>query len=233
MPSSPLILLAIEDVTARRQLEAASRQRLVELVAADRSKDEFLAMLGHELRNPLGSLRNAVQLVRLPKADSATVSRAWAVMDRQLKSLTRLVDDLLDVARMTQGRIGVQTEMIELATVIGRAVEAIEPSVAARAQELVVSLSTETVHVEVDPIRMEQVFANLLHNASKFTARGGHIWVTVEGPTREGPTAPDVVLVRVRDDGIGIDPELLPLVFDMFAQADHSLARSQGGSASA
>jgi two-component system, chemotaxis family, CheB/CheR fusion protein len=132
--SAPSILLGIEDVTARRTLEAAADQRIAELAAADRAKDEFLAMLGHELRNPLGALGNALQLTRHPAADAATTVRAWDVMNRQVQSLTRLVDDLLDVARLAQGRIDVHKEVIDLGLVVGRAVESIEPAVVARAQ---------------------------------------------------------------------------------------------------
>ena len=122
--SSPSILLAIEDVTMRRQFEAASRGRIAELAAADRSKDEFLAMLAHELRNPC-PLRNSLHLVKHPKADAAIVSRAWDVMDRQATSMTRLIDDLLDVARVTRGHIELQREVVDLTAVVERSLESI------------------------------------------------------------------------------------------------------------
>ena len=220
----PLRMLGVSlDVTERKQTEEEFRN-------ADRKKDEFLAMLAHELRNPLGPLRSALQLVKHPKVDAATVSGMWDVMDRQVGNLTRLVDDLLDVARVTRGRIEMRKAVVDLAAIVRQTVHTMELIVAARAQELTLSVVPEgPLYVEADPTRMEQVFGNLLNNASKFSSERGRIWVTVELERDEGQSTADSVVVRIRDDGIGIDPEVLPNVFDLFSQADPSLARSQGG----
>jgi two-component system CheB/CheR fusion protein len=225
----PMILLGIEDVTLRREQDATTRQRLAELAAADRAKDEFLAMLGHELRNPLNAVRNALQLVRYPAASGPVAQHGWEVMDRQVTNLTRLVGDLLDVARIAQGQLQIEKTVIEVAVVVRRAVDAIGPTVAARGQELELVLPSAPVQVEADAIRLEQALGNLLSNASKFTGQGGHIWVTVERTDVKDGADPGAVFVRVRDDGVGIEAHLLPRVFDLFTQADHSLARSQGG----
>jgi PAS domain S-box-containing protein len=219
----PLRMLGVSlDVTERKRAEE-------ELRNADRRKDEFLAMLAHELRNPLGPLRSALQLVKHPNVDAATVSGMWDVMDRQVGNLTRLVDDLLDVARVTRGSIEMRKAVVDLAAIVRQAVSSMELIVAARAQTLEVSVVPEgPLYVEADPTRMEQVFGNLLNNASKFSSDRGRIWVTVELERDEGRTT-DSVVVRIRDDGPGIDPEVLPHIFDLFAQADQSLARSRGG----
>jgi PAS domain S-box-containing protein len=220
----PLRMLGASlDVTERKRTEEEFRD-------ADLKKDELLAMLGHELRNPLGPLRSALQLAKDPKVDAATVSGMWEVMDRQVGNLTRLVDDLLDVARMTRGRIEMRKAVVDLAAIVRHAVTSMELIVAARAQELILSVVPEgPLYVEADQIRMEQVFGNLLNNASKFSSERARIWVTVEVECEEGRITADSVVVRIRDDGLGIDPEVLPNIFDLFAQADRSLARSRGG----
>jgi two-component system CheB/CheR fusion protein len=228
-PGGPMILLAIEDVTLSRELEAGSRRQLGELTAAGHAKDEFLAMLSHELRNPLNAARHALQLVRHPKASGPTIEHAWDVIERQVTTLTRLVGDLLDVARISSGRLQIQKTMVDLAGVVRRAVDAVDLSVTARGQEMTLVLPPDPVELEVDPIRLEQALGNLLNNASKFTGREGHIWVTVEETPGTDEADSGWVLVRVRDDGRGIEAQLLPHVFDLFTQADHSLARSQGG----
>jgi two-component system CheB/CheR fusion protein len=226
----PSILLSIEDVTAGRQLEEASRDRIADLAAADRAKDEFLAMLAHELRNPLGPLRSALQLAKHPKASAETVADMWNIMDRQVGNLTRLVDDLLDVARVTRGRISMRKAVVDLVPIVRQAVKSMDLIVAARAQELsLVVVPRDSLFVEADTDRLEQVFGNLLNNASKFNREGGRIWVTVDVERGEAPTPASSVVVRVRDDGFGIDAEMLPRVFDLFTQADHSLAHSRGG----
>ena len=220
----PLRMLGVSlDITERKLAEE-------ELRNADRKKDEFLAMLAHELRNPLGPLRNALQLVKHPTVDSATVSGMWDVMDRQVGNLTRLVDDLLDVARLTRGQIEMRKAVVDLAAIVRQTVNSMELIVSARAQELILSVVSEgPLYVEADPTRLEQVFGNLLNNASKFSSERGRIWVTVELERDEGQNAADFVVVRIRDDGIGIDAKVLPNIFDLFSQGDHSLARSRGG----
>ncbi|HLJ95599.1 MAG TPA: response regulator [Gemmataceae bacterium] len=192
------------------------------LQQANRSKDEFLAMLAHELRNPLAPIRTGLHVLRMPNATRASIDRIMHVMEQQVHHLTRLVDDLLDVSRITRGKIELRKEIIDLATVLCHAVETVRPLVDAHRHRLTISLPEEPVHLEADPTRLEQVFSNLLTNAVKYTEQGGHIELSCQ---REG----HVVTVRVRDNGMGIAPDLLPRVFDMFTQSERGLARSQGG----
>ena len=224
---SPSILFAIEDVTERRALEEALSRRVEELAAADRSKDEFLALLAHELRNPLAPLRNSLHLVETAGADQAVVGRALEVMHRQIRKMARLIDDLLDVSRLTRGSVTLRKEPVLLAKLFEHAVDMIRHEAEVRGQELTLALPPGPIHLDADATRLEQVLGNLLHNASKFTAPGGHIALTAE-VTGEARAAAEVV-VRVRDDGVGIAPEMLPRVFDLFMQAQRSLDRSQGG----
>jgi signal transduction histidine kinase/ActR/RegA family two-component response regulator len=198
-----------------RQLEdVAGRLR-----AADAAKDEFLAMLGHELRNPLSTVRNAVVAARL---DPAGRDRALGVAQRGVAHLARLIDDVLDVARITQRKITLHTQKLRVASLVQRTVETTRQFVEDRAQTLTVSLGDEDAQVDGDPERLEQVLVNLITNAAKYTAPGGHIDVA----TRR---ADESVTLRVRDNGIGIAPEVLPRVFDLFVQGDRSLDRAQGG----
>ncbi|HEX5720584.1 MAG TPA: ATP-binding protein [Thermoanaerobaculia bacterium] len=228
----PRILSLVADITARKQIEhalrqsdAQLRQRVQELAAEDRRKDEFLAMLAHELRNPLGAISNAGyvlgQLDQTPEAD-ARMRDLVGVIGRQIRHLSRLVDDLLDVSRFTRGRIELRKREEELGPIVQGAVETTRPVLEQKGHRLTVSLPAEPVYLEGDATRIEQVLANLLHNAAKFTDPGGNIDLTVE---IDGPE----VLLRVRDDGQGIEPELLPRIFDLFVQEDRSLARSHGG----
>jgi PAS domain S-box-containing protein len=203
------------NITERKRAEEALR-------LADRRKDEFLAMLAHELRNPLAPIRNAAQVIRLVGTADPNVQRATELVERQVQHMTRLVDDLLDVSRITSGKIKLQKEPVELAAVVGRAVETARPLIEARRHELAVTLPREAVPLEADPTRLAQVIANLLTNAAKYTEEGGHVRLTVE---REGGTA----VVRVRDDGVGIPSEMLSSVFTLFTQVDRTLARSEGG----
>jgi two-component system CheB/CheR fusion protein len=193
------------------------------LAAADRRKDEFLAVLSHELRNPLASLQNAVRAVQL-RGTERREAVAWAhdLMERQVRHLARLVDDLLDVSRISQGKLTLRTGPVDLAAVVRQAVENAAPLVEARRQRLDVSLPAEPLPLEADPTRLAQVVANLLHNAAKYTPEGGHVRLDAR---REG----DQVVLRVADDGIGLSPEVLPRVFDLFAQAEPGLPHSQGG----
>jgi PAS domain S-box-containing protein len=203
------------DITDLKRAEQALKE-------ADRRKDEFLAMLAHELRNPLAPIRNAVQVMNLLAGGEPNLQRAREMIERQVKHLARLVDDLLDVSRITRGKINIRKEPVELASVIARAAETSRPLLETRRQALAVTLLPEPVLVEGDATRLAQVFANLLNNAAKYTNEGGRVTVTVERAGGE-------VVVRVRDTGIGIPAELLPRVFDLFTQGDRSLARSEGG----
>jgi PAS domain S-box-containing protein len=203
------------DITDRLRAEEALRE-------SDRRKDEFLAMLAHELRNPLAPVRNALQIMKMPGVDDATARQARDMMERQVQHLVRLVDDLLDVSRMMRDKIELRKQRVELATVIARAIETARPFIDGHGHDLTVSLPSEPIWLEADLIRLAQVVSNLLANAAKYTEDGGRIWVTAEHEGAE-------IVVRVKDTGIGIDAEMLPLIFGLFVQADRSLARSHGG----
>jgi signal transduction histidine kinase len=204
----------------RRQYQV--RDLLRRLEEADRRKDEFLAMLGHELRNPLSAVSNALHLLGLRAGSDPSLQRMHDVLQRQTRNMTRLVDDLLDVSRITRGKIELRKEPMDLGAIVERAVRGMRPFIDARGHELSVSLPPEPITVQVDPTRLEQVITNLLHNAAKYTEPGGRISLTAG---REG----DDAVLRVRDTGVGIAPDLLARVFDLFTQAERSLDRSQGG----
>jgi PAS domain S-box-containing protein len=193
-----------------------------ELREGDRRKDEFLATLAHELRNPLAPVRNSVQVLRSSQANEDDRDQAMTTIERQLQLLVRLVDDLLDVSRITRGKVALKREHVELADVVGQALEISRPIVNSSGNSLVVELPQERVELYVDPSRLAQVLSNLLNNAAKYTERGGHIRLTSE---REG----DEVRISVSDDGIGIPAEMVPHIFDMFWQLEHALERAQGG----
>jgi two-component system, chemotaxis family, CheB/CheR fusion protein len=203
------------DVSARKRAEEELRE-------ADRRKSEFLAMLAHELRNPLAPLRNGLQILRLAGDNGVVAAEARTMMERQLENVVRLIDDLLDLSRITSGRIELRKEQIDLATVVQSAVETSRPLIEAAGHELTVTLPPKPVVVYADRIRLAQVFANLLNNSAKYTERGGRIGLTVE---RQGSD----VLVTVKDTGMGIAADMLERIFDMFTQVDRSLDRSQGG----
>jgi PAS domain S-box-containing protein len=205
----------MRDITDRKRAET-------ELAEANRRKDEFLAMLAHELRNPLAPIINGLSLLRLEGAISLDGNQAIDIMERQAMQLTRLVDDLLDVSRITTGKINLRKERIELRKVINHAVETVQELIESRKHNLSVAIPEEAIWLDADPTRLQQVFGNLLHNAAKYTEPGGHIWLTAQ---REGSD----VIIRVRDTGIGILPEMLPRIFTSFVQADRSLDRAQGG----
>ncbi|HEY0513051.1 MAG TPA: ATP-binding protein [Thermoanaerobaculia bacterium] len=210
------------DVTDQKRLEEELRRRAEELVGADRRKDQFLAMLAHELRNPLAPIRNAVELMRQVETLDPTFQPSREMVERQVKHLARLVDDLLDVSRINQGSIRLRKEIVDLGAVVQRAVEGTQPLIESRAHTLSVELPMEPVRLEADPTRLEQVISNLLNNAAKYTMPGGHIWLTA---AREG----DDAVVRVRDTGIGVPPDVMERVFEPFMQSDGSLARTGGG----
>jgi PAS domain S-box-containing protein len=203
------------DITERLKIEEALRE-------SNRRKDEFLAMLAHELRNPLAPIRNAAYIVRMLGSTEDRLRRSGEMLDRQVRHLSHLVDDLLEVSRVTSGKINLHKEPLELATVVAWAVETSRPLIDARSHKLSVTLPPETLWLEGDRTRLMQVVANLLNNAAKYTPEKGQIWLTVA--EKRG-----MVEVRVRDTGVGIAATLLPHVFDLFRQGDRSLARSEGG----
>jgi signal transduction histidine kinase len=205
------------------QAEIVERQRAEEeLRKADRRKSEFLAMLAHELRNPLAPIRNAVEILRRSGGDQQKINPVTEMMQRQVGQMVRLVDDLLDVSRINRGEIELRREPVELASIVHNAVEAVRPLCQSLDHELTVTLPPQPMYVIADPGRLAQVVGNLLNNACKYTEKGGRIRLSVE---REGKQA----LIRVQDTGIGIAAEQLPRVFEMFMQADTSFERSRHG----
>ena len=211
----------IRDVTERVQLEDELRERVDQLKEADQRKNEFLAMLGHELRNPLSAVSNAVATAH---RDASRRDRALDIATRQTAHLARIIDDLLDVTRITKGKIALQKEPVQLGSIVNGAVEELRDLVESRRQHLTVSIpvNAEKIRVEADRVRIQQVVSNLMHNAIKFTPQGGMIDVVLY---RKG----DQAVLRVRDSGVGISPAMLPRVFDLFTQADTSPDRTQGG----
>lgn len=215
--------LALAGDLARRAAIAIDNSNLYrELQEADRRKDIFLATLAHELRNPLAPVTNALSLIKLSGGNPAQVEKAVLMMERQVVKLTRLVDDLMDVSRITTGKIQLRKSRISLATVLHNAIEACRPHIEAANHQLVVSLPEEHRELMADPLRLEQVFANLLTNAAKYTRPGGRI----ELLARSEPTR---LVVKVRDNGIGIPPDMLHTIFTVFVQGSHSARISQGG----
>ena len=202
------------DITERVRAEEA-------LLLADRRKDEFLATLSHELRNPLAPLRNSLHVLRSHGADGRT-ERMYGMMEQQLNRMIRLVDDLLEVSRITGGKIELRKELVSVSTVIESAIETSRPLIESASHRLTVMLPDEPLVIEADPIRITQVLSNLLNNAAKYTQEGGSI--TLSG-LRDG----DEVVLAVRDNGLGIPANMLPRVFEMFAQVDRTLKRAQGG----
>jgi signal transduction histidine kinase/DNA-binding response OmpR family regulator len=202
---------------------ALERERLIgALRDADRRKDEFLAMLAHELRNPLAPVRHSLEVFRMRMWQDDVIQRAIASADRQVAHMTRLVDDLLDVSRITRGKVEIKPVPLTLTELVEGAVQACEPIIAQRHHQLSISLPAEPVMLNVDPTRMTQVVANLLHNAAKYTPPGGRIQLNAE---RQG----DELLLGVRDNGIGLRPDMLHRVFDLFVQVDPGNDRAQGG----
>jgi len=214
------VLMSSWDVTdtVRTRERVEQLRRVAE--TANRSKDEFLAMLGHELRNPLAPISTALELIKLRATGSST--KELDIIERQVDHLTRLVDDLLDISRITSGKAEIERQRVDMADVVARAIEIASPLLDRRGHHLKVSLRNNELEVDGDAVRLAQVVSNLLTNAAKYTEPGGHIEITA---AREG----ELVLLSVRDNGIGIRPEMLPRVFDLFTQAKQSLARARGG----
>jgi PAS domain S-box-containing protein len=202
------------DMTDRRKVE--------ELQEAHRQKDEFLALLAHELRNPLAPIRSALHVMKQPGVDASVAHRAHEIAERQVSHMSRLLDDLLDLSRISLGRIELRKEILDVASVVQAAVDAVRPLLAQRRHRLTVAVPPGTLWVDADPTRLEQVLSNLLNNAAKYTDPGGEISVTGE---RKGAD----VMIRVQDSGIGIDAAMLPWIFDLFVQAERRLDNSVGG----
>ncbi len=201
-------------------------QQAEQLADESRRKDEFLAMLSHELRNPLAPIRSAVHLLRMHErgSENAVQQRAREIIERQVANITKLVSDLLEVSRVVSGRIHLDLTTLDLSQVVKHAVETVTPLIEQHKHELVLHLCDEPIWTNADSTRMEEVLINLLNNAAKYTPDGGRIEVWCESTPGDR-----FVQVRVRDNGMGIDEKLLPLIFDLFTQADRSLARSAGG----
>ena len=209
------------DITERSRMEHLLKHQADALADLNRRKDEFLAMLSHELRNPLAPIVNAVQtLDKLPAGPEQ--KQLLSIVERQLTQLTHLVDDLLDASRISSGRVQLTLEDLAIGDAVERAVASIRHMIDARGHELAVVLPAEPILVRADPVRLEQLLVNLLTNAAKYTEPGGHISLTIERQHED-------CIVRVRDTGIGISAELLPRVFDLFTQAAPTPGRSNGG----
>ena len=220
--SDEVIQCNIHDVTERRRLEENLRRFAKQLSEADRHKNEFLAMLAHELRNPLAPLSNCLQILRHPGADGAAAEQAQDMMEREVQQMARLIDDLLDVSRIASGKVELRKERVRLADLVNQVVATCRPIVNAAGQELTVQLSREPLVLEVDPVRITQILENLLTNAIKYTDQGGRIELTVE------PEGSDAVL-SLSDDGIGIAPETLPGIWNLFMQVEPQSGRSRVG----
>ena len=212
----------IRDITERMRLERQAKDQAAALAALHQRKDEFLAMLSHELRNPLSPILNALHLLRLQGGENLIQQEARAIIERQVGQLSRLVGDLLEVARFASGKIRLQTMRLDFRAVVDRAVESTRPLIDRRKHTLSITLPDHPVWLLADPARLEQVVVNLLNNAAKFTDEGGRVALELETNERE-------TTLRVSDSGIGIDLKLLPDIFDLFTQATQSLDRSQGG----
>jgi signal transduction histidine kinase/CheY-like chemotaxis protein len=225
----PALVSAVQTALKARERQYQLRNYLEErertteaLKQADRRKDEFLAILAHELRNPLAPIRNSLQILRMSASIDPAAERICEMMERQVNHMVRLVDDLMEVSRITRGLIELRNEETDLATIIREAVETSKPLIEAGQHQLAISLPADVIPIYGDTLRLGQVFSNLLNNAAKYTETGGQIWLTAR---RDGGEA----VVSVRDNGIGLSADVLPIVFDMFMQADRSTNRSHGG----
>ncbi len=203
----------------------SDRRKVEELQTADQQKNEFLAMLAHELRNPLAPISSAVQLLKLSPVEDPMVRETSDLMERQLKHLVRLVDDLLDVSRIINGKISLHKEPVELSSIISNAIEEVQPLLDARGHEVILMAPSRPIVVNADAVRLAQVISNLLTNAAKYTPQPSQILLAAE-------VKADEVLIRVKDSGMGVAPELLGSIFSLFVQADNSYERRKEGSES-
>lgn len=220
----------VYDITERSRLERQTQQQAQALIDLHRRKDEFLAMLSHELRNPLAPLASAVHMLQLQKNEEPLQQHARQVIERQLAQLKRLIDDLLEISRITHGNVRLRPEGVSVGDIVAHALETTQPLIAQRRHELTVSLPPQPLWLHADATRLEQVLVNLLTNAIKYTDEGGRIWLSVALEDDVGPKAgTQVAVLRVRDNGIGMSPELLPHIFDIFTQAERTIDRSEGG----
>jgi PAS domain S-box-containing protein len=211
----------MHDLTESEAVKA-QRKRADGLAEANRSKEEFMALLSHELRSPLSPIINALSILRQMRTTDPIIEQAGSIINRQVGVMVRLVDDLLDISRITKGKLRLTKEPVELRVVVNHAAESARPLMDARTHDFSVSIPTEPIWVDADPARIEQVIVNLLNNAAKYTETGGLVRLAV---TKEGNDA----VIRVRDNGVGIAPEMLKQVFELFSQVDGSLGRSYGG----
>jgi PAS domain S-box-containing protein len=216
------VAILFTDISVRRRLEEKTQEQADSLAELNRRKDEFLAMLSHELRNPLAAIRHAAELIQMERNPDPIQLEAHEVLDRQVAQLTRLVDDLLDVSRISTGRVRLQLELVDLRDAVRRALDIVRPQIDSKQQTLTLSLPEKPVRVLGDDARLQQVVVNLLDNASKYTDRSGQLTVELR-------TEGDETVLCVRDNGRGIEPEVLPRIFDLFTQADRSLTQAQGG----
>ncbi|WP_051675684.1 CHASE3 domain-containing protein [Polaromonas glacialis] len=216
------------DITERSRLERQTQAQAQALADLHRRKDEFLAMLSHELRNPLAPLTSAAELLGRQENQDPVYRQACQVIERQVSQMKHLIDDLLEVSRITSGNVRLRKEPVRVADIVERALETAQPLIARRRQQLTVSLPPHPVWLDADATRLEQVLVNLLNNAAKYTDEGGHLWLSVvqEGDATAGGA---VAVIKVRDNGMGIAAELLPHIFDLFTQAERAIDRSQGG----
>jgi PAS domain S-box-containing protein len=216
------VAILFTDISVRRRLEEKTQEQADSLAELNRRKDEFLAILSHELRNPLAAIRHAAELIQIERNSDPIQLEAREVLHRQVAQLTRLVDDLLDVSRISSGRVRLHVDLLDLRDAVRRAIEIVRPQIDRKEQTLTLSLPDEAVRILGDNVRLQQVVANLLDNANKYTDRSGLLTVELR-------TEGDEAVLCVRDNGRGIEPEVLPRIFELFTQADQSLTQAQGG----
>lgn len=210
------------DITERQRTEVALREQSEQLRAADRAKDEFFATLSHELRNPMAPLRNSISLLQLAGDTNATSAPVYEMMERQVTHLVRLVDELLETSRISRGDVDLRLTRVDVATIVRNATETVDPLIRHAGHKLHVTIPASPLYVNGDPVRLAQILSNLLNNAAKYTPDGGQITLTVR---EEGP----LLAISVADNGLGIDADQLPRIFDMYSRGDRTSARAQGG----